>query len=174
MVRAASVGVAKAEGSGGASRWRRDLGSASLAGSPPPGSAPPAAPLDSASLGNVPRQHTRRPRPRQHPSTALSAAHPSPAAPLGGAPRQRFSTARPIAERRPANAKRSLRQTHRRDRRETLSRASGTLAKGASRRPYSASFFARSSLMILGLPWPRMAFMHWPTKNPMSLSLPSR
>lgn len=141
MVRAASVGVAKAEGSGGASRRRRDLGSASLAGSPPWQRAP----------GNAPRQRI----PRQHPSTALSVA-------------------RPIAERRPANAKRSLRQAHRRDRRETLSRASGTLAKGASRRPYSASFFARSSLMILGLPWPRMAFMHWPTKKPMTLVLPSR
>ena len=82
-----------------------------------------------------------------------------------------ISAARPIAERRPANAKRSLRQTHRRDRRETLSRASGTLAKGASRRPYSASFFARSSLMILGLPWPRMAFMHWPTKKPIDLGV---
>ena len=39
--------------------------------------------------------------------------------------------------------------------------------------PYSASFFARSWLMTLGLPWPRICFMHWPTKNPMTLVFPS-
>ena len=39
--------------------------------------------------------------------------------------------------------------------------------------PYSASFFARSWLMTLGLPWPRICFMHWPTKNPMTFVFPS-
>lgn len=46
----------------------------------------------------------------------------------------------------------------------------------ATRKPslrYSASFFANSWLMIFGLPWPRISFMHWPTKNPMTFVLPS-
>ena len=38
---------------------------------------------------------------------------------------------------------------------------------------YSFSFLASSWLMIFGLPWPRICFMHCPTKNPISFWLPS-
>ena len=36
------------------------------------------------------------------------------------------------------------------------------------------SFFAISWLSSFGLPWPRVAFMHWPTKNPSRPVLPPR
>lgn len=36
---------------------------------------------------------------------------------------------------------------------------------------YAFSFLASSWLITFGLPWPRISFMHWPTKKPMSFSV---
>lgn len=44
----------------------------------------------------------------------------------------------------------------------------------SSRVPVYESDVLSNSLKSFGLPLPRLAFMHWPTKKPMTFWLPSR
>lgn len=54
-------------------------------------------------------------------------------------------------------------------------RPSRLAGEAPSRRPRSyESDVLSNSLKSFGLPLPRLAFMHWPTKKPMTFWLPSR